>query len=457
MMRLTPLLILTAAISWPLLLCAEPANHLEQLLQQVQKSQQQEAATRKAREAHFLAAHSNQKKLLAAIKAQLAEEQKRSQRLRERFDHNEQQLIELEAELKRQTGDLGELFGTVRQSAKDLAILIKDSLVSAQYPDRTPWLQTLGESKKLPDIGELKQLWHLIQQETVESGRVARFPATVINTDGHASEQEVIRVGLFNALAQGQYLNYQTETGRFVVLARQPAQSENLLAAYLGMDDEQSNNLAVDPTRGVLLSLLVETPDPLERIHQGGIVGYVILALGLLGLIIVIIRLIYLAITGRAIQQQLLHPASPSLKNPLGRILAVAAKNPDASPESDPKQGHKLELQVDEAILRELPRLTQGEGLVKLLAGVAPLLGLLGTVVGMIATFQAITLFGTGDPKMMANGISQALVTTALGLIVAIPLLFMHTLVTSRSQALIQILDEQSLGLVAASRENPDA
>jgi len=441
------ILLLMIAIAWPTLLCAEPANHLDQLLLQVQKSQREEAATRHEREQRFLAAHADQKKLLAATKARLAAERKRSQQLRNTFDHNEQSLTELEAELKRQTGDLGEVFGTVRQSAKDLAALINESLVSAQYSGRTQWLQTLGESKKLPDISELERLWYLVQQETVESGRVVRFPATVINTDGHASEQEVTRVGLFNALAQGQYLNYQTETGRFVVLARQPAQSESQLATHLGIGNEHGGNLAVDPTRGVLLSLLVETPDLPERIHQGGIVGYVILALGFLGLIIVVIRLIYLALTGRAIRQQLSHPTSPSQKNPLGRILAVAAENPDAEPGN-------LELQIDEAILRELPRLTWGEGLVKLLAGVAPLLGLLGTVVGMIATFQSITLFGTGDPKMMADGISQALVTTALGLIVAIPLLFMHTLVTSRSQALIQILDEQSLGLVAAGRES---
>jgi len=296
-------------------------------------------------------------------------------------------------------------------------------------------------------IDSLKQakarvIYLLSEQETVESGRVVRFPAPVIDTNGESSEQEVIRVGLFNAQAQGRYLTYQTETGRFVVLARQPDQ--------ITLGNKTDGAPAIDPTRGVLLSLLVETPDLAERIQQGGVVGYVILALGALGLLIVIFRLIYLAITGRAIGQQLNNLTTPSSKNPLGRILAVANENADADPGN-------LELQIDEAILRELPRLTRGEGLVKLLAGVAPLLGLLGTVVGMIATFQSITLFGTGDPKMMADGISQALVTTALGLIVAIPLLFMHTLVASRSQALVQILDEQSLGLVAAGRENTDA
>jgi len=434
------ILLLTIALTWPTLLCAKPATHLDQLLEQIQKTQQQESITRKQREQRFLATHNDQKKLLAEVKAHLATARKRSQQLRNTFDNNEKILSELETELKRQTGDLGEVFGTVRQSAKDIAALINESLVSAQYPERTQWLHTLGESKKLPDIRELEQLWYLLQQETVESGRVVRFPTTVINTDGHATTQEVIRVGLFSALAQGRYLNYQTESNRFVVLARQPSQSNTLLSS------QTEEALGIDPTRGVLLGLLVETPDLLERVSQGGIVGYVILSLGLLGLLIVIIRLIYLAFTGRAIRHQLSHPANPSPKNPLGRILTVAAQN------SDTDSGN-LELQIDEAILRELPRLTQGEGLIKLLAAVAPLLGLLGTVTGMIATFQAITLFGTGDPKMMADGISQALVTTALGLIVAIPLLFMHTLVTSRSQALVQILDEQSLGLVAANRE----
>ncbi|VAX11441.1 MotA/TolQ/ExbB proton channel family protein [hydrothermal vent metagenome] len=441
-----PSLWLMIAAVWPILLCAEPANHLDQLLLQVQKAQQQETVSRREREKRFLASHADQKEQLSELKVRLAAEHKRSKHLRALFDDNEETLSDMEAELKRQTGDLGEVFGTVRQTAKDLTALISESLVSAQYPERAAWLRTLSESKRLPDVGELERLWYLLQQETVESGMVVRFPSTVIDTDGYASEQKVVRVGLFNALAQGRYLNYQPDTGRFVVLERQPTRAEDQLTAHLGIGEGTGAKLAIDPTRGVLLSLLVQTPDLAERIHQGGIVGYVILVLGGLGLLIVIVRLVYLAVTGWSIRHQLRNLTAPSKKNPLGRILTVAVENPDVDPGN-------LELQVDEAILRELPRLTRGEGLVKLLAGVAPLLGLLGTVTGMIATFQAITLFGTGDPKMMADGISQALVTTALGLIVAIPLLFMHTLISSRSQALVQILDEQSLGLVAAGRE----
>jgi biopolymer transport protein ExbB len=135
-----------------------------------------------------------------------------------------------------------------------------------------------------------------------------------------------------------------------------------------------------------------------------------------------------------------------STDNPLGRILSVYDDNETIDPES-------LELKIDEAILREVPQLEKYHSIVKVFAAIAPLLGLLGTVVGMIVTFQALTLFGTGDPKLMAGGISQALVTTMLGLIVAIPLVFLHSILTSWSGTLIEILEEQSAGLIARHAE----
>jgi biopolymer transport protein ExbB len=112
-----------------------------------------------------------------------------------------------------------------------------------------------------------------------------------------------------------------------------------------------------------------------------------------------------------------------------------------------------LELKLDEAILRESAPLETGLNFIKVLYVVAPLLGLLGTVVGMIATFQMITLFGTGDPRMMAGGISTALVTTVLGLVVAIPLTLLHAFLQGKSKALIQILEEQAAGIIARLAE----
>lgn len=439
-------LILLAGLFGSQCLLAEHPTHLDRLLRQAQEAQQRDATVRREREKTFLAAHTDQKRLLEDLRARLKAERQRSQTLKETFANNDTELVALETELKQRAGDLGEVFGTVRQSAKDLASLMHDSLVSAQYPQRTDWFTVLGESKKLPDITELERLWLLIQEEIVESGRVVRFPAQVTDTDGLTRELPVIRVGLFNALQGDRYLKYQPETSRFVVLARQPSTTDRESAAALSTTHTGQAELALDPTRGVLLDLLVETPSPLERLQQGGIVGYVILALGALGLLVVLYRLLYIAWVGSAMRRQLNKLANPSEKNPLGRVLAVAESNHGTEPLN-------LELQIDEAVLRETPRLTRGEGLIKLLAGIAPLLGLLGTVVGMIITFQSISLFGTGDPKLMANGISQALVTTALGLIVAIPLLFLHALVSTRSRALVQILDEQSAGLAAIGRE----
>jgi biopolymer transport protein ExbB len=433
-------------LCWPLLALAEHPTHLDRLLRQVQEAQQRDAAVRKQREQTFLAAHADQKRLLAELRARLAQERQRGKGLKESFQNNETELAALESELQQRAGDLGEVFGTVRQSAKDLEAFMRESLVSAQYPQRAQWFQVLGESKKLPDITELERLWLLLQQEIVESGQVVRFPAQVTDTDGVTSVKPVVRVGLFNAVQGGRYLTYQPETGRSVVLARQPSAADRATAAALSAATQGQSELALDPTRGVLLGLLVETPNPLERLQQGGIVGYVILALGAFGLLLVLYRLVYLSWVGARMRRQLRNLPEPRDDNPLGRILAVGNGGNSANPAN-------LELQIDEAVLRETPRLTRGEGLIKLLTGIAPLLGLLGTVVGMIITFQSISLFGTGDPKLMANGISQALVTTALGLIVAIPLLFLHTLVSSRSRTLVQILDEQSAGLAAMRRE----
>jgi biopolymer transport protein ExbB len=439
-------LILLVGLLWSVMALAEHPTHLDQLLRQVQEAQQRDAAIRQEREQTFLAAHADQKQLLEQLREKLAVERERGKTLKQSFEANEAELAGLETELKQHTGDLGEVFGTVRQVSKDLAAFIHESPVSAQYPDRAEWFTILGESKKLPDITELERLWLLVQQEIVESGRVVRFPAKVTDTDGITRQQEVVRVGLFNTLQGDRYLKYQPETSRFVVLARQPSSTDRESAASLSSTTRGQAELALDPTRGVLLGLLVETPSLMERLRQGGIIGYVILTLGAFGLLLVIFRLVYIAWVGGAIRRQLDNLASPSEKNPLGRILKLSNGTPSVNPVN-------LELQIDEAIIRETPRLTRGEGLIKLLAGIAPLLGLLGTVVGMIITFQSISLFGTGDPKLMANGISQALVTTALGLIVAIPLLFLHTLVATRSRALVQILDEQSAGLMAMKRE----
>jgi biopolymer transport protein ExbB len=283
-------------------------------------------------------------------------------------------------------------------------------------------------------------------QEMTESGKVVTFPAQVTGKEGEAEERLVSRIGVFSAVAGGKYLQYSPETERLMELPRQPGSHYAGLAAKLDSTKKRIVPMMIDPTRGSIVNLLVQKPNLLERIQQGGVVGYIIIFIGCVGILLAFFRHFSLSRTAKGIENQLRNIGTPNSDNPLGRVLAVLKRMDKANPET-------LELSLDEAVLKEIPHLERGHALLKLLAAIAPLLGLLGTVIGMIITFQTITLFGTGDPKLMADGISQALVTTALGLLVTIPLLFAHSLVTARSKSLIQVLDQQSAGLIAARIE----
>jgi len=287
----------------------------------------------------------------------------------------------------------------------------------------------------------MKNLLVILLEEMTKSGNVERFDSEVILPGGSISDAEIVRVGVFNAITEDYFLKFIPETQSLQVLARQPAGRFRSMANDLFDLEEGFTAMAVDPSKGQILGLLIQTPGIGERINQGGFVGYLIILIGLLGVAMSLWRMKYLKDEGDAINRQL-KSSEPSNDNSLGRILSIYKENQGIDPET-------LELKVDEAILREVPQLEKYHSIIKVFAAVAPLMGLLGTVVGMIVTFQALTLFGTGDPKLMAGGISQALVTTMLGLIVAIPLVFLHSVLTSWSTSLIEILEEQSAGLIA--------
>ncbi|MDC9729464.1 MAG: MotA/TolQ/ExbB proton channel family protein [Methyloprofundus sp.] len=418
---------------------------LSQLLADIKKTQRQERSLNNTREAEFLAEKHNQQKLLTAAKAELATQDKRSHQLKSNLQANEELLSQLETKLKDRSGVLGELFGVARQTSGDLSAELSQSLISAQYPNRAEDLKKLTNSKALPSIEQLENLWFTLQHEMTESAKVVRYKGQ-IETAGLREMAEITRIGSFNAIAKGGYLRYSPESNILVSLARQPnSQYLNLIEDF-STANSGLETLAIDPTRGVMLSLLIQSPNTSERIDQGGIIGYIILSLGAIGLILALFRLFVLLQTGQKMQQQI-SQATANNDNPLGRVLL-------ATEQTNEQNTDTLELILDEAITREVPALEKGLSLIKLFAAVAPLLGLLGTVTGMIATFQSISLFGTGDPKLMADGISQALVTTMLGLCVAIPLLFLYNLVASRSKVLIQILDEQSAGIMSRRAGN---
>ena len=422
----------------------QPAKTLEGLLQQVKEFQQQESSINKQREAEFYSNKQQQQRLLNNAKAELKAEQKKADELKDRFDENEKRLTEKEDELRLRVGNLGEMFGVVRQVADDLNGTLLTSLTRAEKPVRSADLDKLSQAKELPNIQELQALWLTLQEEMTLTGQISQFKAQVVQNDGSEKEQQVTRIGAFTALTEEGYLRFDEETGRLISMARQPQQA-GLIDDYLSGGEWEINAVAIDPTRGALLGLVLSNPDLIGRIKQGALVGYIIIALAIIGLLLAAWRLVTLFSIRKKVEAQIKQLDQPKPDNPLGRVLAVAT--------DDITDQETLELKIDEAILKEVPQLEKAQTMIKLFAAIAPLLGLLGTVTGMIATFQAITNFGTGDPKLMAGGISQALITTVLGLVAAIPLLLSHNLVSSQSKRLVQILDEQAAGLIAKALE----
>lgn len=426
---------------------AQAPTTLDQLLEQVKRDRVSEQRINEAREREFSDERADKQALLRRAEATLKSEEDRGDRLTGQFATNEQTLIDKEIELDQASGTLGEMFGVVRQASADAYGVISTSIVSAQYPGRDEFLAEMAQdSKGLPNISELERLWLALQTEMTESGKVARFSTEVVDLNGGSTVQEIVRIGTFNLIGEAGYLMYNDQDDKIQPLGRQPegfqvSTTQDLLEATSGIIPT-----FVDPSRGAILELFKQKATLVERYHAGGIVGYVITVLLITGLIIGLYKLISLTAVAGKMRSQLNNIDNPSNKNPLGRILTVYQANRNADSEN-------LELKLDEAILKELPRIEAGINIIKIFAAIAPLLGLLGTVLGMIATFQQITLFGTGDPRIMAGSISMALVTTAQGIIAALPLILMHSIVAGRSKSIVHILDEQTAGIIAQHAE----
>jgi biopolymer transport protein ExbB len=425
------------------------AASMSELLNLIQQGQARDSREARQREAAFAQARNQQQSLLNQARAERTRQENISAQLEDEFEANQQRIITARQALDERMGALKELLGVLQTVAGDTQGRFTASLTNIEYPNRSGFLVELGSklagASNIPEISEIEELWALLHQEVVESGKVTRFNHLVTRADGTEEEMEVIRVGSFNLASNNGYLEFNDD-GTISELLRQPE------GKYLGttgdmMDADAGESVAfgIDVTRGGILALLVESPTIKDRIEQGGIVGYCIIALGLIGLLIAVMRWLALSTADRKVKAQLKRETA-STDNPLGRVLAAYESNRGADTET-------IELKLSEAALKEMPNLTKGLLFIKVVSAVAPLMGLLGTVTGMIKTFQVITLYGAGDPKMMAGGISQALMTTVLGLVVAIPMVLLHTVVSGKSRKIVNILQSQSAGLVAQHSE----
>ncbi|MCF8777834.1 MotA/TolQ/ExbB proton channel family protein [Vibrio sp. IRLE0018] len=414
------------------------------LAQQANKENQIQQKQNQVREREFTEAERE----LSALKQKLSEQKRlleeQNAQLSSLFSDNEVTLSHLEEELRVESGSLGELFGVVRQHAKELKADLNESFTAIGEQKKIESIDRIVAAQTLPDIHQLKNLWLVMQQQVLASGQVTTLDVDVIDQQGEAQSTPALRIGNFALLTHQGYVQWHSDKQFATPYTALPSQTPTM-KQLTEMSSNMANVVLLDPTRGVLLEQFANAPTLGERFAAGGAVGKVIVGLLLIGLIIALYRGAMLLVTKRKINVQLKAPAQLG-DNPLGRILSVYSKE-------KPRSVEALELRLLEAIVDEQTGLEKGLSMLKLLAALAPMLGLLGTVIGMIETFQVITQFGNGDPKVMANGISMALVTTVLGLVAAMPLLLAHNVLSSLAEEIRNTLEKQGIGLVAQQAE----
>ena len=422
----------------------EDTLSMQQLLKQVKEGRAEDAADNKKREAAFIKEKAQQEARIRQAMLDVQALEAESAALEQRFNANELLVEEKRQQRDERLGSLKELFGHLTGAAGDMRSRFKNSITTSQFPEREAFLSGLikkmNSDTDLPSLEEIEQVWYELHQEMTESGRIVKYPAAV----GTEKEREIVRIGLFNLVSNGDYLAYDSGTRSVSVLPRQPVGLSQSAKELQASSSDGFTSVGIDPTGaagGGFLKAIINTPTMEERWHQGRQVGYIITGVGAFAVLVALWRFLMLSFISVKIRSQLKREEIKT-NNALGRILKVAEDNGGSDIDS-------LELKMGEAILKESPRINSGLSLLKIIAMVAPLLGLLGTVTGMIIVFQAITIYGAGDPKAMAGGISSALVTTVLGLVVAIPTLLLHTLLSGKAKKLLHILEEQSAGIVA--------
>lgn len=404
----------------------------------------QQAKHNQSRESGFKATEKELAELKAKLDAKRNQLQTQNDKLAETFGKNEDALARLEEQLRLETGSLGEVFGVVRQNAKELQTELNQSVTGVDAQSYNAQIEQIIAATSLPSMPQLTALWKALDEQVQAGGTISFSQVNFVDGEGKTNQIDVARLGAIGLVGNNGYLAWNGQKAEAKAYLKQPEKGPTL-SLVSDLQNGALQNVVVDPSRGIMLEQLALEPSLKDRLQAGGVVGQIILGLLAIGVIIAVFRGVSLAMARQKIRAQLKTPNVPG-NNPLGRILAVYNKEQNRSVEA-------LELRLLEAVVDEQAQLEKGLSMLKLLAALAPMLGLLGTVTGMIETFQVITQFGNGDPKVMAGGISMALVTTVLGLIAAMPLLLAHNVLSSQAESIRNILEKQGIGIVAEQAE----
>jgi len=362
--------------------------------------------------------------------------------------------------------DFREIQGNIRYVARELEALLLQSLTSADAPERLETLAPILQERYFPDIEDVSTIATLLLDQAERSGEVAVRDGPFKGRDGTDQTGTVLRLGTFTAMYRTPnetgFLEYSTtdhdleqhERPFSALAALPPRRVRGQINRYL---DGGSDDAPIDFSGGLALQQLTQGISVVEQLRAGGPLVYPIGFIALLALVIIVERAIYLhrvygntdRVMGEVNElasrgdwdaaEKFVH-ATTHARTPVIRVLQAGLAG---------RREHRetLESLLQEAILRELPKLERFLSVLSVLGTVAPLLGLLGTVTGMIGTFHVITLHGTGNPRIMSGGISEALVTTELGLAVAIPIMLLHVVLSRRVSYLVGDMEEKAIAL----------
>ena len=375
----------------------------------------------------------------------------------ESLQHQEQELASRQEDVIQ---EMNQLAGTVRTSVKDLLSLIDTSLISGLHPRRAVGLRQYLAADRFPSMVDVKKIVATYFDEIYGSSQIIKQHGPFVGLQGKMTQGEIVCLGALTAFYHRDdngeigFAVYGKENDAMLAVSKASWLVKRCLSKYL---TGQSNEVYLDFSGGSTVRQLALQPTAWERLCSGGPLVWPILLLGLVALVLSLERFFFLrrvkSNTDKVMSEviQLLaedkwQESEELLSNrrgPVYNVLAAGLRFRRASWEI-------LENVLEEAIMKELPSLERYLPTLQVLAAVAPLLGLLGTVTGMINTFQVITIFGTGDPKMMSGGISEALITTELGLIMAIPIILLHSYFSRKVESIIGDMEEKAVGLTVA-------
>ena len=425
------------------------------------KAEQDAAAAGREAEENRRRIVSDRKTLTAAIRQieqdnrELAAEKDRLTGRLEELSTGEKALLD---KLARHRTDVRELAGGIRTHAKDLQNLCRSSMQSALVPDRCKTLDPIVDPSEFPGMDDIRRMVDLLFDEIRWSGEVRIVRGPFVDRLGEEKTADILMLGNFSAAYRLDgdvgFLIYSDTSGRLFALSKPPsARTDRKIRAYMA---GKSADVPIDISRGAALRQLTHRLSLWAQIPHGGPIVWPILFIGGLALLIILERCLFLArkhvnadkfmirVCGHIDRKEwdaCLEFCQENQSKPIPRVLMTGIK-------CRRMNRADLENALQESILTEIPLLERFLSTLGMLAAIAPLLGLLGTVTGMINTFHTITYYGTGDPRLMSGGISEALMTTMLGLSVAIPIMLCHTLLARKVENMIAQMEEKAVGLV---------